>query len=83
MAHLTQPSFPGSCLILINSLAHSLWINKEKAGHLSEEVDAIGYGVHGNGVTSNEESSKIDSGKVMQFSVEAGQLSNVITYHVQ
>lgn len=39
--------------------------------------------MHGDRMSSNEESSEIDSGKVMQFGVEAGQLSNVIAYHMQ
>ncbi len=39
--------------------------------------------MHGNGMSSNEKSSKIDPGKVVQLGIEAGKLSNVIAYHVQ
>lgn len=39
--------------------------------------------MHGDGVSSNKESSEINSVQVMQFGVKAGQLSDVIAYHVQ
>lgn len=51
--------------------------------YLGEEVDAVGYCAHGDGVAPDEEASKIDFIQVVQFGIEAGQLANVIADHVQ
>ena len=45
--------------------------------------DAVGEGVHGGWVSTDEESSKVHSGQVVQSGVQAGQLPNIITDHVQ
>lgn len=39
--------------------------------------------MHGHRVPSNEESSKVNSGEVVQSGVEAGELADIVTYHVQ
>lgn len=50
---------------------------------LGEEVDAVGDGVHGDGVPSDEEAPEVNSGQVMQLGVEAGQLPDVVADHVE
>lgn len=50
---------------------------------LSEEVDAVSDGVHGDGVSSNKEASKVDSRQVVELGVKASQLPDVIADHVQ
>lgn len=50
---------------------------------LSEEVDAVGDGVHGEGVSSDEEASKVDPRQVVKLGVEASQLPNVVADHVE
>lgn len=50
---------------------------------LSEEVDAVSDGVHGDRVPSDEEASKVDSGQVVEFGVEAGELPDVVADHVE
>lgn len=51
--------------------------------YLSEEVDAVGDGVHGDRVSSNEEASKVHPGQVVEFGIETGQLPNVVTNHME
>lgn len=50
---------------------------------LSEEVDAVGDGVHGEGVSSDEEASEVDPRQVVKLGVEASQLPNVVADHVE
>lgn len=50
---------------------------------LSEEVDAVSDGVHGDGVSSNKEASKVDTRQVVELGVKASQLPDVVTDHVQ
>lgn len=39
--------------------------------------------MHGHRVSSDKESSEINSGQVVQSGVEAGQLTDIVTDHVQ
>lgn len=50
---------------------------------LGEEVDAVGDGVHGDWVSSDEEAAKVNPGQVVQLGVEAGQLPDVVADHVE
>lgn len=50
---------------------------------LGEEVDAVGDGVHGDWVSSDEEAPEVNSGQVVEFGVEAGQLPDVVADHVK
>lgn len=50
---------------------------------LGEEVDAVGDGVHGDRVPSDEEAPEVNSGQVVELGVEAGQLPDVIADHVE
>lgn len=50
---------------------------------LSEEVDAIGDGVHGDRVSPDEEASKVDPRQVVKPGVEARQLPDVVADHVK
>ena len=50
---------------------------------LGEEVDAVGDGVHGDGVAPDEEAPEVDPGEAVQPGVQAGQLADVVADHVQ
>lgn len=50
---------------------------------LGEEVDAVGDGVHGDRVSSDEEASEVNPGQVVELGVEAGQLPDVVADHVK
>lgn len=50
---------------------------------LGEEVDTVGDCVHGDRVSSNEESSKVHSGQLVELGVQTGQLPNVVADHMQ
>lgn len=50
---------------------------------LCEEVDAVCDCVHGDRMSSDEETSKIHPGQVVEFGIQTGQLPNVITNHVE
>ena len=50
---------------------------------LGEEVDAVGDGVHGDGVSSDEEAPKVNARQAVQLGVEAGQLPDVVADHVE
>lgn len=50
---------------------------------LGEEVDAVGDGVHGDRVPSDEEAPEVNSGQVVELGVEAGQLPDVVADHVE
>lgn len=50
---------------------------------LGEEVDAVGDGVHGDRVSSDEEASKVNPGQVVELGVEAGQLPDVVADHME
>lgn len=39
--------------------------------------------MHGDRVSSDEEASKVDSGQVVEFGVEAGELPDVVADHVE
>lgn len=56
---------------------------QRKRACLGEEVDAVGDCVHGDGVSSNEESSKVHSGEVVEFSIQTGQLPDVVADHME
>lgn len=50
---------------------------------LGEEVDAVGDGVHGDRMSSDEEAPEVNSGQVVELGVEAGQLPDVVADHVE
>lgn len=50
---------------------------------LCEEVDAVGDCVHGDGVSSDEEASKVNSGQVVELRIQTGQLSDVVADHME
>lgn len=50
---------------------------------LGEEVDAVGDGVHGDRVSSDEEASEVNPGQVVELGVEAGQLPDVVADHME
>lgn len=50
---------------------------------LGEEVNAVGDCVHGDGVSSDEEASKVHSGQVVQLGVQTGQLPDIVADHVK
>lgn len=54
-----------------------------RASCLGEEVDAVGDGVHGDRVSSDEEASEVDSRQVVKLGVEASQLPDVVADHVE
>lgn len=54
-----------------------------EARHLSEEVDAVGDGVHGDRVAADKKATKVHAGQVVQPRVQAGQLPDVVADHVQ
>lgn len=51
--------------------------------YLGEEVDAVGDGVHGDGVSSDEEATEVHPGQAVEFGVQAGQLPDVVADHMQ
>jgi len=50
---------------------------------LGEEVDAVGDCVHGDGVSSDEEASEVHSRQVVHLCIQAGQLPDVVAYHME
>lgn len=54
-----------------------------RASCLSEEVDAVGDGVHGDRVSSDEEASEVDPRQVVELGIEASQLPDVIADHME
>lgn len=55
----------------------------KSASYLSEKVNAVGDGVHGDRVSSNEEASEVDSRQVVKLGIEASQLPNVVADHME
>lgn len=58
-------------------------MSQRKKPCLGEEVDAVGDCVHGDRMSSNEKTSKVHSGQVVQLGIQTGQLPDVIADHVE